>query len=246
MAEKCKLFYREAEKVEEELGSEKLDDSRKQAVCSKLGQLVTKLDSSHAAVIQIVKSDLATDWLTSLSENKNYFQGLLKQYQQTAESGNQTSLVSSTSACDKDPNKTVIDTGNGATEKPKGKRRSLPGILLNTEEGNNPGNANSRSSRRRQIDEMELENLRAKKKTEQRLRERQLELEQEHEERELCRQQEELRLQQQQREQELQQQQQQELRIMMQQQKTNCVFDSMSAPKKTKEIKQRPTKNKDV
>ena len=84
MAEKCELFYREAEKVEEKLGSEKLDDSRKQALCSKLEQLVTKLDSSHAATLQIVKSVLATDWLTSLSENRIFFQGLLKQYQQTA------------------------------------------------------------------------------------------------------------------------------------------------------------------
>ena len=68
---------------------------------------------------------------------------------------------------------------------------------------------------------MELENLRAKKETEQQLRERQLELEQEREEIELLRQQEELRLQkqQQQREQDLQQQQQeQELCLKMQQQ----------------------------
>ena len=69
---------------------------------------------------------------------------------------------------------------------------------------------------------MELENLRAKKETEQRLRERQLELEQEREETELRRQQEELRLQQQkqQREQELrlqQQQHEQELRLKIQQ-----------------------------
>ena len=103
MAEKCELFYREAEKVEEELGSENLDDSRKQALCSKLEQLVTRLDLSHAEIIQIVKSDIATNLLTSLSENKNYFQGLLKQYQQTSESGYQTSLVSSTSAGDNDP-----------------------------------------------------------------------------------------------------------------------------------------------
>ena len=91
--------------MEEELGSENLDHSRKQALCSKLEQIVTKLDSSHAAIIQIVKSDLATDWLKSLCEIKIYFQGLLKQYQQSAESGNQTSLVSSTSAGDKDPKK---------------------------------------------------------------------------------------------------------------------------------------------
>ena len=74
---------------------------------------------------------------------------------------------------------------------------------------------------------MELENLRAKKETEQRLRERQLELEQEREEIELRRQPQELRLQQQQQQQgeeelRLQQQQQQqreqELRLQQQQQ----------------------------
>ena len=63
---------------------------------------------------------------------------------------------------------------------------------------------------------MELENLRAKKETEQRLRELQLELKQEREEIELRRQQEELCLQQQQEQQ--QQQQEQELRLKMQQQ----------------------------
>ena len=42
---------------------------------------------------------------------------MMRQYQQTAESGNQTSLVSSMSAVDKDSNETVIDTGIGAIEK---------------------------------------------------------------------------------------------------------------------------------
>ena len=54
--------------MEEELGSENIDDSRKQALCSKLEQLVTQLDSSHAALMQIVKSDIALDWLTTLIE----------------------------------------------------------------------------------------------------------------------------------------------------------------------------------
>ena len=74
-----------------------------QALCSNLEQLVTKLDSNHATIIQNGKSDISTDWLTNLSENQDYHQGLLKQYRQTADSGNQTSLVSSTSADDKDP-----------------------------------------------------------------------------------------------------------------------------------------------
>ena len=67
----------------------------------------------------------------------------------------------------------------------------------------------STTLKRRQIEEMKLENLKAKKETEQQLRERQLDLEQEREEIELRRQQEELRL---------QQQQEQELRLKMQQQ----------------------------
>ena len=66
-----------------------------------------------------MKSDFATDVLKNLSENKYYHRGLLKQYQQTAENENQTSLVSSTSVGDKDPNETVIDTGDGATENAK-------------------------------------------------------------------------------------------------------------------------------
>ena len=38
--------------VNTELGSENLDDSREQALRSKLEQLVTKLNSSHAANIK--------------------------------------------------------------------------------------------------------------------------------------------------------------------------------------------------
>ena len=41
---------------------------------------------------------------------------LIKLYRHSKDRGNQTSLVSSTSAGDKDPNETVIDTGNGAIE----------------------------------------------------------------------------------------------------------------------------------
>ena len=63
-----------------------------------------------------MKADTATDCFKGLSENRDYYEGLLKQTQQTAESGNQTSLVSSTSAVDKGPNEIVTDTGNGAIE----------------------------------------------------------------------------------------------------------------------------------
>ena len=72
MSEKCDSYYREAEEVNFNFGSENLDNSHKQALCGNVEQIVTKLDSSHAAIIQIVKSDFATELLTSLSEKKIY------------------------------------------------------------------------------------------------------------------------------------------------------------------------------
>ena len=48
---------------------------------------------------------------------RSHYQDLIKQYRLSKDCGNQTSLVSTTSAGDKDPNdETVIDTGNGAIE----------------------------------------------------------------------------------------------------------------------------------
>ena len=123
-----------------------------------------------------MKLEFATGYLTNLSKHKNYFQDLLKQHQQTAESGNQTSLVSSTSPADEDPNETVIDTDNGALENAEENKEVSSRHSATHGSRKQPSFANSRSSRRRQTEEMELENLRAKKETEQRLRERQLEL----------------------------------------------------------------------
>ena len=73
-----------------------------------------KLDSFQAAPILKMRPHIATDWLTTLNEYTDYHQGMLKQYQQTSESGNQTSLVSFTSAVDKDPKESVNDTEVGA------------------------------------------------------------------------------------------------------------------------------------
>ena len=119
--------------------------------------------------------------------------------------------MSTTSAGDKDPNdETVIDTGNGAIENAEENNEVSSKHSATNGSRQQPSIANLRSSKRRQIEEMELENLRAKKETKQRLRERQLGLEQEREGIELRRQQDELSLQ--------QQQQKQELRLKMQQQ----------------------------
>ena len=91
---------------------------------------------------------------------------MLKKYQQSIESGTQTSLVSSTSAGDNDPNETgnligirvmenveekiVISSKHSATHRSR-KESSI---------------ANSSSSRKREIGEMELANLRSKKEAE--------------------------------------------------------------------------------
>ena len=132
--------------MRDNLGSENLDDNRKQALRSKLEQLVTKIVSSHAKVIQIVNSKCATDWLLTLSNSKNYFQDLLKQDHQTAESGNQTLLVSSTSAADKDPNETVIDTGNGTIKNAEENVEVSSRPFATQGSRKQPSIANSRSS----------------------------------------------------------------------------------------------------
>ena len=138
-----------------------------------------------------------------------HHQDLIKQYRLSKDCGNQTSFVSTTPTGDKNPNdETAIDTGNGAIENTEEKAEVSSKHSATHGSRKQPSIANSRSSKRLQIDQMELENLKAKKETEQRLRERQLELEQEREEIELRRQQEELPL----------QQQEQELRLKMQQQ----------------------------
>ena len=60
----------EPTKREEELRTEWLDNSRKQALWSKRAQLLTKSDSNHSEIKRILKPDTASDWLTTLNENK--------------------------------------------------------------------------------------------------------------------------------------------------------------------------------
>ena len=170
-----------------------------------------------------MKTESCPHGFANFSKASSHYKALIKQYRLSKDCGNQTSLVSTTLTGDKDPNdETVINTGNGAVENAEENAEVSSKHSATHGSRKQPSIANSRSSKRRQIEEMELENLKAKKETEQRLRERQLELEQEREEIEFRRQQEELRLQQQQqqqrREQELQQQQQREQELQQQQQ----------------------------
>ena len=225
--------------LEEKLKAENLSESEKQILCDQAERLLEKLDEICAEALRIAKTEACHYGFTNFSNARSYYQDLIKQYRLSKDCGNQTSLVSTTSTGDKDPNdKTVIDTGNGAIDNAEENAEVSSKHSATHGSRKQPSIANSRSSKRRQIEEMELEHLKAKKEAEQRLRERQLELEQEREEIELRRQQEELRLQQQQqqqrREQELQQQQQeqelqqqqqkQELRLKMQQQEDDLRF----------------------
>ena len=210
--------------------AEKLSESEKQILCDQAERLLEKLDEICAEALRIAKTEACHHGFTNFSNARSHYQDLIKQYRLSKDCGNQTSLVSTTSAGDTDPNdEIVIDTGNGAIENAEENNEVSSKHSATHGSRKQPSIANSRSSKRRQIEEMELDHLKAKKETEQRLRERQLELEQEREEIELRRQQEELRLQQQQqqqrREQELQQQQQeQELRLRMQQQEDELRF----------------------
>ena len=181
-------------KLEEEFfQKENLSDSLKQTLYNKLEELLSTLDINSAEAIQLVKPDVRGGWFMVISNNRNYYTDLLKKYQQTAESGNQTSLVSTTSAGDTGPNETVVDTGNAVTENVEENVEVSSWHSETRRSRKEPSIANSRSSRKREIDHLELENMRAKREADQRLRERESQLEKEREEIELRRRQEELR-----------------------------------------------------
>ena len=123
--------------------------------------------------------------------------------------------MSPTSAGDKDVNDAIIDTGIGAVENAEENVEVFLRVSATQGSRKHSSIAKSQKSRKRQIDEMELENLRAKKETEQ-----QLELEQERKEMEL-------------RQRKEQQEQEDELRLRQ-----------MNESSKTKERKLMPTKSK--
>ena len=188
--------------LEEKLKAEILSESEEQILCDQAERLLEKLDEISAEALRIAKAEACHHGFTNFSKVRSHIQDLIKQYRLSKDCGNQTSLVSTTATGDEDPNdETVFDTGNGAIENAEENAEVSSKHSATHGSRKQPSIANSRSSKTRQIEEMELEKLRTKKETEQRLRERQLELEQEREE-------VEIRL----------QQQEQELRLKMQQQ----------------------------
>ena len=70
----------------------------KQTLCNKFDQLLQKLDTKKSDFIQFLKPDNGVKGFQLFNENNSSYQALLKQYCLTVENGNQTSLVSLTSA----------------------------------------------------------------------------------------------------------------------------------------------------
>ena len=127
-------------------------------------ELAEKLDEMHTEWIRITRPEVCAQEFVDFSDIRSHNRNLIKLYRLSKDCGNQTSLVSSTSAVDKDQNETVIDTGNGAIENAEGNVEVSSRNSAARGSRKQPSIANSRSSRRRQIEEMELENLRKKQR----------------------------------------------------------------------------------
>ena len=117
--------------------------------------------------IRILKTESCSHGFANFSKARSHYQDLIKQYRLSKDCGNQTSIVSTTSTGDEDPNdETVIDTGNGSIENAEENAEVSSKHSATHESRKQPSIANSRSSKRRQVEEMKLENLNAKKETE--------------------------------------------------------------------------------
>ena len=70
---------------------------------------VEKLDEICTEWIQITRPEVRAGEFVDLSNIRSHYRDLIKLYRHSKDCGNQITLVSSTSAGDKDPNETVID-----------------------------------------------------------------------------------------------------------------------------------------
>ena len=136
------------------LKTEISSDSEKQTLCNQVERLVENLDKIYAESIQKIKLEYRSRELVNFSNIRSHYRDLIKQYGQSKDCGNQASLVSSTSAVGKEPNETVSDTGNGMIENTEENVEVSSRHSLTQGSRKQPSFAHSRSSRRRQIDEM--------------------------------------------------------------------------------------------
>ena len=158
----------ELSELEKKLKAEELSEPEKQILFDQAERLLEKLDEVFTEVLRIMKTEACPHVFAGFINARSHYQDLIKQYRLSNDCGNQTSLVSTTSAGDKDPNdETVTDTGNRAIENAAENPEVSSKHSATHVSRKQPSIANSRSSKRRQIEEMEPENLRAKKETEQ-------------------------------------------------------------------------------
>ena len=151
--------------LEKKLKSKNLGNSEKQILCDQAERLLEKRDEICAEAIRILRTESCPHGFANFSKARSHYLNLIKQYRLSKDCGNQTSLVSTPSTGDKDPNdETVIDTGNGAIEIAEENAEVSSKHSATNGSRKQPSIAKSRSSKRRQIEEMELENLKAKKK----------------------------------------------------------------------------------
>ena len=99
-------------KLEKKLKAKNLSDSEKQTLCNQAERFLDKLDEIFAEFLQIMKTEACPQGFANFRNARSYYRDLIKQYRLSKYCGNRTSLVSSTSADEKDPNETVIHTGN--------------------------------------------------------------------------------------------------------------------------------------
>ena len=101
----------EVSDLKSKLKTEKFSQSEKQKLCDQVEQLVVKLDKIYTEWIRMMKREDCSQQFEDLSVSRSYYRNLITHYEHSKDCRNQTSLVSSTSADDKDPIDTVIDTG---------------------------------------------------------------------------------------------------------------------------------------
>ena len=153
------LIENELLELEKKLKAESLSESKKQILCDQAEWLLKQLEEICPECLQILKTEACHHGFTNFSDARGHYRDLIKQYRLSKDCGNQTSLLSTTSAGDKDPNdQTVIDTGNGAIENAEENNEVSSKQSATHGSRKQPSIANSQSSKRRQIEETELEN----------------------------------------------------------------------------------------
>ena len=183
----CKRIYATHEELDKLIKQVKKSEnsSERTKLCSKLEKLMTKYSASCAEFIPLLKPDVAAKELAEFAASENYMRDVIRQHQQMADFGNQTSLVATPNASEKDPNETVINTSKS---NPKSHFDNIE-VSSAAGQSQRTSKATSRSARRREAEELELKNLKAKQEAEERLREREIQLQNERDKMELEREQ---------------------------------------------------------